>query len=176
MAIAAGVIVALVLYDIVPDSVRAVGLIMTIGLFLAGVAVWVGLKTSLSQSASILPISLAIWLHSFLEGALAATSQRLDPHLGTLVVIGTMAHLIPEFLALTALLRYYGASQKQATVIYATALGILSISFGLFKFIMRVGETPLQILATVVAGGMIYLGVNTLYRLFKNRHGAYGQA
>lgn len=164
MIAAVAVIMGIVLFDIAPESVRSIGVVATLALLLAGLSVGFGLKFNRHRSSALIsPLGLAIWLHSLLEGALVATSLRLDPHLGALVFVGVVLHLMPEILAVTILLYRLGSSLKQALAVSFISSGILFASFIAFKFI-PVNVAPLQILATTLGGVLLYIGATTLYR------------
>jgi zinc transporter ZupT len=60
--------------------------------------------------------TLGIWLHSFLEGAVTATSYGVSLSVGLLVSAGMILHLIPEVGAVIALLSAAGLSFNQALV------------------------------------------------------------
>ena len=173
---AAGVIAGVVLFDIAPESIRSIGTVATIALLLAGASVAVGLKFNARQTKTklISPFNLAFWFHSLLEGAAVATSLRLDPRLGSIVLAGVLLHLLPEILAVIVLLQRLGSSFKQAFAVGCVTIGILVVSFVTFKFI-PVTEVPVQILATLTGGILLSISSRLLYQQLKSRSEAYGQ-
>jgi len=102
--------------------------------------------------------TLGIWLHSFLEGAVTASSYGVTLVTGLLVSAGMIFHLIPEVGAVIALLTAAGVSFRQALIRNGITWAILILGFVLvFLFLPNLSETTLGIGLALGAGGFLYL-------------------
>lgn len=102
--------------------------------------------------------TLGIWLHSFLEGAVTATSYGVSLVVGLLVSAGLILHLIPEVGAVIALLTAAGLSLREAVIRNVITWGFLIVGF-LVVYLFLPGLSPATLGDGLAfgAGGFLYL-------------------
>jgi zinc transporter ZupT len=102
--------------------------------------------------------TLGIWLHSFLEGAVTATSFGVGLLTGILVSVGLILHLIPEVGAVIALLSAAGLSLRQALVRNGVTWALIVVGFlVVYVFLPDMSEVVLAAVLSSGAGGFLYL-------------------
>ena len=102
--------------------------------------------------------TLGIWLHSFLEGAVAGSSYGVSLGVGLLVSAGLILHLIPEVGAVFALLGAAGLSFRQALVRNGITWALIVVGFLVVYFYLpRLSPALLGSTLAVGAGGFLYL-------------------
>ncbi len=102
--------------------------------------------------------TLGIWLHSFLEGAITATSYGVSLLVGLLVSAGMILHLIPEVGAVIALLMAAGLSFRQALVRNGITWMLLVVGFLVVSLLLPgLSAGVLGAALAVAAGGFLYL-------------------
>jgi zinc transporter ZupT len=168
VALASGIFIGAVLFDIAPDASRDIGILATLILLVVGFITWIFLRLLVSRYSDksfAVVASLALWCHSFFEGALTALSFSLNFRLGVIVSIGVLLHLLPEFFAVVAALQQGGLSTKRAIQIDMITIGVLAISFTLFHLVLPGTSTySIDLPAVVIGGAFIYLGLILAYR------------
>ena len=169
----AAIVLALVaVFDIAKEGQETFGFGPVLILLAFGLIMWVLLAKIMRQQTgrnSGLPIYLALWLHSFFEGALAAVSFHFGFKAGVVVSLALLIHILPEGLAIVAALRQAGYSYSYAIRTYAFSIGILLVSFDLFALALpQVSQVALTALSTIVGGAFIYLAVRITQRTFSN--------
>ena len=163
-ALAAIILIVIAIFDVGKEGREVLGLGPVVILLVFGAIMWLlfaRLNSQKSESESALPINLAIWCHSLFEGALAAISFEFGWRQGLVVCTALLLHLLPECLAIIAILRQRGFSYTYGLKIYAVTILILLSSFVVFNLLSIEHEAILSSLACLVAGGFIYLGVST---------------
>ncbi len=110
--------------------------------------------------------TLGIWLHSFLEGAVTATSYGISFAVGLLVSTGMILHLIPEVGAVIILLMAAGLSLRDALLRNGVTWLLLIIGFIVtFLYLQSLSPSVLGSVLALGAGGFLYLA----YLSFKER-------
>ncbi|GEM_PF-2753974 len=116
LPLAAGIFLGAALLEMLPEGLARAG--APAGLWAgAGLAVFLGVRVGLDLAGRrgiAWVATLGIWFHSFLEGAIAASSYGVNLLVGLLVSLGLILHLIPEVAAVIALLTAVGLSLRQA--------------------------------------------------------------
>ena len=105
LPLAAGIFLGAAVLEVLPDALKMVGLLAWLWT-LVGLALFVLVRNGLDyigQRGLVWAATLGIWLHSFLEGAVTATSFGAGFLVGLLVSAGLILHLIPEVGAVIAL-------------------------------------------------------------------------
>lgn len=162
--LAAGIFAGAVGFDVLPIAVSKAGVA-------AGVWVLVGLAAFLLAQRVLSafgherltwPAVLAMWIHSFLEGMVAATGYALSLTLGAALSIGLLAHLIPESTALVALLVGWGLSLRQALartsgLVVAVVAGMLAARYA----VPGLSRAALGAALAFGAGGLLYLALGS---------------
>ena len=99
-----------------------------------------------------------IWLHSFLEGAVTASSYSVSLLVGLLVSAGLILHLIPEVGAVIAPLMAAGVSLKDALIRNGIAWLLIIAGFLVtYLFLSNIPQVVLGSLLAFGAGGFLYL-------------------
>lgn len=162
----AAVLIFVAIFDIANESHEIIGLGPVVILITFGALMW-ALLSKLARrqfgNDSGLPINLALWIHSFLEGALAALSFSFGIKTGLIVCATLLVHILPEALAVMSTLKQNGYSLIYAMRVYAISIGILITSFAVSGIILPKSSQPiLTIMTTIVAGSFIYLAIRTV--------------
>ena len=172
--IAAGAMLSVVLFDVLPETAEAIGLLPMVFAALSGVGLlWLvsrrlfhvcpscaiaelGDGSGLGVGRGVTLMLAAVSVHSLLDGVGLAAAAHGHRDLGLL--IGMSLHKLPEGLALTLLLSGAGLPRGRALL---ASLGIESCTlFGgaLGSFVLgHVGEFWPAAISAHVAGGFLYL-------------------
>jgi len=162
VVIAAGIFIGAVIFDILPEVNKDLHLWPSLLLVVIGAGVWFGLKKladAAGRSGLAVVAALAFWFHSALEGAVTALSFSASFTTGLIVAAGMVLHLVPEFFAITALLKGEGISTKRSVQVDLFSIAILIISFtGLTFWLPGFSESTLHVLASLSGGAFLYIG------------------
>jgi zinc transporter ZupT len=102
--------------------------------------------------------TLGIWIHSFLEGAVTASSYGVSFLVGLLVSVGLILHLIPEIGAVIAVLTAAGLSLRQALIRNAITWGLIVVGFMVVSLLLpQLSQDVLGAGLAFGAGGFLYL-------------------
>lgn len=166
VTIGAGIFAGAAIFEIVPESARSLGWIESILLMFVGTALWWLLKSAtnnLSKNAFAITASLAVWLHSSLEGAITAVGLRLGGVVAVGIAVAMLLHLLPEFFAVVAILSSEGFSFKKSVLVDVVTIIVLFISFGIaYKLLPGLGIRDLTILEAISAGAFLYIAAHSL--------------
>ena len=111
--------------------------------------------------------TLGIWIHSFLEGAVTASSYGVSLIVGLIVSFGLILHLIPEVGAVIALLTAAGLTLREAVIRNAITWAMIVIGFlVVYLFLPNLRPEVLGAALAFGAGGFLYLA----YVSFRERH------
>lgn len=160
LPLAAGIFLGAAAFEVFPDALAETGpsawLWGVIGLIVF-VLVRDGLDY-IGRQGMAWVATLGIWLHSFLEGAVTATSYGVNLVVGLLVSAGLILHLIPEVGAVIALLTAAGLSLKEAIVRNVITWGFIIVGFlVVFLFLPGLSRSVLGDALALGAGGFLYL-------------------
>lgn len=160
LPLAAGIFLGAAAFEVFPDAIEATGssawLWAVIGLIVF-VLVRDGLDYIGRQGLAWVA-TLGIWLHSFLEGAVTATSYGVSLVVGLLVSAGLIFHLIPEVGAVIALLTAAGLSLKEAIIRNVITWGFIIVGFlVVYLFLPGLSPAVLGDALALGAGGFLYL-------------------
>jgi ZIP family zinc transporter len=166
--IASGIFIGAALFDVLPETADQLRLMPSLGWLMLGLLIWYLLKKLadvFSQSGFIIVASLAFWFHSFLEGAVTALSFSAGFTTGLIVSLGMILHLVPEFFAITTILKGEGMTTKRSVVIDIAGIGVLVISFLIIRLLLGgVSAHGLAILAAVSGGAFVYIGASSFLK------------
>lgn len=160
LPLAAGIFLGAAIFEVFPDALENTGssawLWGGIGL-VAFVLVRDGLDY-VGQHGLASVATLGIWLHSFLEGAVTATSYGVSLVVGLLVSAGLILHLIPEVGAVIALLTAAGLTLREAIIRNVITWGFIIVGF-LIVYLFLPGLSPATLGDALAfgAGGFLYL-------------------
>jgi len=161
LPLAAGIFVGAAIFEMLPHAIKDTGA-SAWGWLLAGVALFVAVREGLDyigRHGLAWAATLGIWSHSFLEGAVTASGYTASLLTGLLVSTGLILHLIPELVAVIAVLGAAGVSRRQAIGRTVVTWGILLVGFVVtYVFLPGVSDRTLGAALAVGAGGFLYLG------------------
>lgn len=161
VAVASGLFLGVAVFDLVPSAARALTVPPAALWIAAGLVGWVLLKRLTNQVTQVglaVVSSLGFWLHSFLEGATVAVSFTISPRLGLLVGLGMLLHLVPEFTAITTLLRAEGLSRLRSVAVDLVGIVVLWTTAGVLALV-PLDDHVLNVLAALTAGAFIAIGL-----------------
>lgn len=162
VVLAAGIFIGAVVFDILPEVSKDLHLWLSLTLVAIGAVVWLALKKiadAAGHSGLKVVSALAFWFHSFLEGAVTALSFSASVSAGLIVAAAMALHLVPEFFAITALLKGEGASTKRSVQVDVVGVVILLISFtGLAFWLPGFSGQTLHMLGALSGGAFLYIG------------------
>lgn len=160
LPLAAGIFLGAAAVEMQPEALESAGTpawLWALGGLVLFILVRDGLDY-LGQHGLAWVATLGIWLHSFLEGAVTASSFGAGFVLGLLVSAGMILHLIPEVGAVIALLTAAGLSLKEALVRNGITWALLIVGFVVVSLFLR--DLPAAVLGAALgvgAGGFLYL-------------------
>lgn len=160
LPLAAGIFLGAALIEVFPDALALVGRPAWLWA-LVGLVVFVGIRTlldELGRRGMATVATLGIWLHSFLEGAVTASSYGVSLIVGLITSIGLLLHLVPEIGAVIAVLTAAGLSLRQALIRNGITWVMIVAGF-LVIFFWLPGLSPGVLGAALAfgAGGFLYL-------------------
>jgi zinc transporter ZupT len=164
IAFAAGAMVAIALFDLIPEMQMHNGLALGagfFGLYLLERVVAIHTLDSLEGQTHVVgwPAIIGIALESLIDGAAIAVSYAADPALGLLVAAAVFIHEMPRGLATTAIMRGAGYG-------IPTTLAVLAIDAGFAPLGALLGNAVpvawLDPLLGVAAGMFLYVGAGDL--------------
>lgn len=159
----AGIFGGAAIFEIIPEVVSQVGVPQALTTVTLGFLGWLILgRVKRKQGERIIILtSVAIWLHSFLEGAFVALSFAYSLGIGLLVALGMVIHLAPELVAVIGILQGYGASFKKALKIHGITIGFLLLGFVVLSFVPFPRDTLIIILGAT-AGAFLLISLSAL--------------
>lgn len=173
LGLAAGIMTAVIVFDLLPSSLRYGSLTATFTGFLGGIGLMAALDLGLGfftpstfKGKSYLKmgylIAIGIALHDFPEGLAIAAGFAADEKLGPLIVLAIGFHNIPEGMATAAPLRYGGLSPGRVLAI--NALISLVTPLGAFVGLLLVETSRFfaGLLLAFAAGAMTYIVLDEL--------------
>jgi zinc transporter ZupT len=173
VTLAAGVFIGAVCFDILPEVTRELSIVAALGFVLLGFALWIVFKITadhFSRSGLAVVSALAFWFHSFLEGTVTALSFAAGLIAGLIVALGMLLHLVPEFFAITAVLKGEGVSTKRSVSVDIGGIAILFASFTVMSFVIRgFNANTLGVLAAISGGAFLYIGAASFLKRPKTK-------
>ncbi|MBI4363331.1 MAG: hypothetical protein HY545_00580, partial [Candidatus Doudnabacteria bacterium] len=164
--------------DVLPQARQIFELPKIAVFILLGLILWFMLKKltdQVSKSSFAIVSSLGFVFHSFLEGSATALSFGIDKRIGLLIAVGMLAHLLPEFFAITMILRGEGVSYKKSVIVDLVGVGVLFASFAYFYFLLPdFSEQTLAQLGLVSAGAFLYIGLISYLKRVKDKTSTLG--
>lgn len=185
---AAGIMLAVVLLDLVPTAMAFGSLRQTLMGFSLGIILMLILEVVLSQffranSSTINAparwlkmgylIAIGIALHDLPEGFAIAAGYSAKQHLGLLIALAIGLHNIPEGMATTTPLRMGGVSASRviATNVVVSLFTPLGTLLGLL--LVDLSDAFISVLLAAAAGAMTFIVYNELLPESRRRHPNY---
>lgn len=186
LGLAAGIMTAVIVFDLLPSSLRYGSLLDTLTGFLGGI----GLMAALDLSLNILSpstfkgrdylkmgylIATGIALHDFPEGLAIAAGFAAADKLGPLLVLAIGLHNIPEGMATAAPLRYGGLNAGRVLAINALISLVTPLGTFIGLILVETSRAFIGLLLAFAAGAMTYIVLGELAPESRrnNRHLAY---
>jgi zinc transporter ZupT len=157
---AAGIFAGAGLFDLLPSAFASVGSQAFIwaatgfGLMMLGAT----LSSSTDRTWIGWAAGLGIWLHSILEGVVAATGYGVSLTAGIVVSVGLIVHLVPESLALFALQTGTGISYRKALIGCAMPWALVLAGFAASQFLMP-GVPPASLGSAMAFGAGAFVSL-----------------
>ena len=168
LPLVAGIFLGAAVFEMMPEALERAGL--SAWLWLAtGLITFVAVRNGLDllgRHGMAWAATLGIWLHSFLEGAVTASSYGINLITGLIVSIGLILHLIPEVSAVIALLVAAGLTIRDALIRNGITWFLIVVGF-LAVALLLPDLSPAVLGAALAfgAGGFLYLA----YASFRER-------
>jgi zinc and cadmium transporter len=164
-ALAAGVFAGVCLFDLLPAALQRTGGWTVLLWALGGAACFVPAGRLSHASGDRVRRSVpvvAMGIHSYVEGLLAAAAYVVSPAFGLAVSLGLVGHLAPELAALAAVLVDRGVPLRQSVGRSAGLLGMVAVGVGSGRFLLP-GLTPVALGSALAfaAGALAYLACAT---------------
>jgi zinc transporter ZupT len=160
LPLAAGLFLGAAAFEMMPEALgRAQSPAWWWALFglIAFIAVRQGLD-AIGRAGLAWAATLGIWIHSFLEGAVTASSYGVSFLVGLLVSAGLILHLIPEVGAVIAVLSAAGLSLRQALIRNAVTWALIVVGFVVvYVLLPHLSQAVLGAGLAFGAGGFLYL-------------------
>lgn len=187
---AAGLMTAIICFDLIPEAIELSGLANALGGILIGVIVMIFCdnivksksrgrmrsKSSLLQTGIIVGIGLS--LHNFPEGLAIGSGFGASIKLGYSLAIAILLHDIPEGISMAVPMKNGGMS-KFKVIIYTLLSGVTT-GIGAFfgALVGKISPNTISICLAFAAGAMLYIVSGELIpesnKLYKGRLGFLG--
>ncbi|MBX6342212.1 MAG: hypothetical protein IRY97_07120, partial [Thermomicrobiaceae bacterium] len=160
LPLAAGIFLGAAAFDMLPEGLDRLGAAAWLWA-LAGLALFVLVRDGLDylgRHGAGWVATLGLWLHSLLEGVVAALGFGAGLLAGLLVTAGLILHLLPEAGGAIALMTATGVSERQSLrrlgVTYALLIGGFVV---VLFFLPGLSEDAVTAALALGAGGFVYL-------------------
>jgi len=173
LGLAAGIMSSVVIFDLLPSSLRYGGFIVTISGFAAGTGIMAVMDMALGLlSPSTFSgkdylkmgylIAAGIALHDLPEGLAIAAGFAAPGNLGPLLVLAIGLHNIPEGMATAAPLRYGGLGAAKVLLINVLISLVTPLGTYLGVVLVEASRVFIGLLLAFAAGAMTYIVTNEL--------------
>jgi len=174
LGFAAGIMAAVIIYDLLPSSLRYGSLPLACAGFFAGNGLMYALDLWLNTlSPAFIKkkgyylkmgylISTGIALHDFPEGLAIAAGFAAADKLGPLLVLAIGIHNIPEGMATAAPLRIGGLSARRVLAINALISLVTPLGVFIGQVLVESSQTFIGLLLSFAAGAMTYIVLHEL--------------
>lgn len=130
MGLAAGLMTAIICFDVLPEAFKQGGVLVTLIGLVIGLSVGLSLDNIAAQSKKVktgMVLTMAVALHNIPEGIALGTLLAISPKIGIKVALIVSLHSIPEGMAIAIPLVKGGIKEKTLgaiCVILSTLMGI----------------------------------------------------
>lgn len=174
MGLASGIMLAVIVFDLIPSSLEYGNIIETVLGFALGVGLMLALDVALSHSSTDnhfssrhylkmgYLIAIGIAMHDLPEGIAIAAGYSATENLGILIALAIGLHNIPEGMAMAAPLKMGGLRSYNIILINLLVSVFTPIGTILGFMIMHLGKGLIATLLAMAAGAMTYIVKNEL--------------
>jgi ZIP family zinc transporter len=163
--LAAGIVLAVVGLELMPEALEATPAWVPLLAFVAGGAVFIGLDRSIGyvqarmggteQQAGAFAIFGGVSMDLFSDGVMIGTGTVLNPALGLLLALGQMPADLPEGFAAVATLRNAGVKRKQRILLAAAFAVPILLGAALGYLALRNAPEVLTLSVLAMTGGAL---------------------
>lgn len=169
MGLASGIMLAVIIFDLIPSSLQYGNIMETVVGFALGVGLMLALDVILSHSYTNnhsstrhylkmgYLIAIGIALHDLPEGIAIAAGYSATENLGILIALAIGLHNIPEGMAMTAPLKMGSLRSYQIIIINLFVSVFTPIGTMLGFIIMHLSKGLIATLLALAAGAMTYI-------------------
>ena len=166
MGLSGGIMLAVVVFDLMKESMSQMGVIYTIIFTFVGVILTMYIKTKLDVSKDMKSgylIFISILLHNLPEGLAIGSSFMSTETLGITLAIVIGIHNIPEGLAMA--LSLFGTKMKTSKVILFTIIAGIPMGIGSFlgAYFGGVFSSLIGVFLAIAAGTMMYVVLEEIF-------------
>lgn len=166
MGLSGGIMLAVVTFDLLKESMDAMGVINTVIFTMIGAYITKFIKEKLDVSSEMKTgylIFLSILLHNLPEGLAIGSSFMSTENLGTTLAIVIGIHNIPEGLAMA--LSLTGTRMKTTKVIMMTLIAGIPMGVGSFlgAYFGSVFSSLIGVFLAIAAGTMMYVVLEEIF-------------
>jgi zinc transporter ZupT len=178
ISFAAGALLAVAAFDIIPEAIEMVGRWSAGGSVLAGYALFFALgrfvshvcpacsatHTEINFKAVTITMMAALAIHSLMDGLAIYSGYLTTSNLGLLILLGVAFHKLPEGMALALVARGAGLSRLRSFGVACGLEAVTTLGGGLIGFLALVpgAENWIGYVLGFVGGGFIYLVFHAL--------------
>lgn len=171
LGLASGIMTAVIVFDLLPSSLRYGSLQATLTGFMTGVGLMAVLDLGLRASSSKNTrdylkmgylIATGIALHDFPEGLAIAAGFAAAETLGPLLVLAIGLHNIPEGMATAAPLRFGGLSAGRVLALNALISLVTPLGTFIGLVLLETSRAFIGLLLAFAAGAMTYIVLGEL--------------
>ena len=160
LPLAAGIFLGGAAFDMLPEGLHELGRVAWLWA-LAGLALFILVRDGLDyvgKHGAGWVATLGLWLHSLLEGVVAALGFGAGLVTGLLVTGGLILHLLPEAADAIALMTATGVSRQQSLLRLGVTYVLLVGGFvAILFFLPGLSEDVVGAALALGAGGFVYL-------------------
>ena len=178
ISFAAGALLAVAVFDIIPESLQLVGWKAGLAGVVLGYALFSALTkfvfhvcpacsathTELNFKALTLTMMVTLGVHSFMDGLAIYSGCLVTSGVGVLILIAVAYHKLPEGMALALVARNSGMSRSRSLAFSVGMEASTTIAGGLVGFLTLVPGSShwVGVVLGVVAGGFLYVVLHAL--------------
>lgn len=166
MGISGGIMLAVVVFDLMKESMAQVGIMYTLIFVLVGVFLTMFIQSKLNISTDLKSgylVFISILLHNLPEGLAIGSSFMFQENLGITLAIVIGIHNIPEGLAMA--LSLVGTKMKISKIIMFTMIAGIPMGVGSFLggCFGGVFDSLIGVFISIAAGTMIYVVLEEIF-------------
>ena len=167
VSLAGGIFIGGALFDVLPETIKNLGMPTALFWLLTGYIVWWLTKLVLQKlKKPTLPYltGAALWFHSVLEGMATGLAFGVSQLFGLFILIAMTLHILPEFFAATTLMKGAGSTTKWSLMTTFAGFGLLYVSFGITYWLIPDFGTMLPTALALSCGAFLFVGLASFWK------------